>query len=325
MKTLLTILLLIGLNESSWGLCAEDNRTITELLFKGSPGTIFTCNVLTMTVPKSKDNIETNFACGGRIDGTATVEIFKIYFGKVDTNIITLKTGSYLKVGSTYLIYGYGSGRSISCGGSCDRRTKEVSGNPAVKNELQILKQFSDIFKNKSTGAFTFTNSKNGILAKGQFKNGMAINIWHHFYENGNIKSEYNLAKNIASQFSSNGFIKSKTTINKNIGIYEQFSDKVRGKIAYKSIEVDTGKEMIMENSEYYSNGNLKTLSSAAYINNKSTSTGKTGEYEEYYENGQLKLKGQYQTNKRVGLWKWYAVTGKFNTQFDYKNGSDKQ
>lgn len=324
MKTLIVILLCAGLYQSSWGLCAYDGRTLTEMLFKGNPGTIFTCHVLTMTTPKSTGHIVTS-SCGGGIDGTATVEILEFYFGKVDTNIVMLKTGSYLTVGKTYLIYGYGSGRSFGCGGSCDRWTKQVTDNPTATNELQILKQFADIFKIKSSGQFTFTNTKNVVLAKGHFKKGKAIKIWQHFYESGIIKAEYDLRKNITSQFTSNGLIKSKSTINKNVGIYEQYSDKVSGLLAYKFIEREMENEMIMEHFEYFPNGKMKLLSSAVYINNKSNSTGKTGDYKEYYENGNLKLQGQYKTNRRIGLWKWYNENGEFNAEFDYKEGTDGQ
>jgi antitoxin component YwqK of YwqJK toxin-antitoxin module len=119
--------------------------------------------------------------------------------------------------------------------------------------------------------------------------------------------------------------IKSKNTITKNTGIYENYSDKVRGLLTYKSIEKEKGKEMIMENFEYFSNGQLKIVSRTVYINNKSTSTGKTGVYKEFYENGNLKLQGQYKTDRRIGLWKWYKENGEFNTEFDYKDGTRGQ
>ena len=324
MKTLLTILLFIGLFNSSYASCASDDRTLTEMLFQDKAGTIFTCKVLTFSIPTYPDNIIVSNS-DGSIDGTATVEIVTVYFGEVDTNIVTLRAGSYLTIGMTYLIYTGGSGRFFGFGGNCDRWSKQVTVNPATTNELLILKQFSDIFKNKSSGQFTFTNSKNIVLAKGYFKNGKAIKIWQHFYDSGIIKAEFDLTKNITSQFTSNGFIKSKNTINKNIGIYEQYSDKVSGLLSYKFIEVEMKKEMIMECSEYFSNGKLKNLSSAVYINNKSTSTGKTGDYKEFFENGNMKLQGQYKTNKRIGLWKWYNENGEFNTEFDYKDGTGGQ
>ena len=327
MRTLLTILLFIILYKSSWGCCAGDDRTLTEMLFQGKAGVIFTCKVLTFSTPTYPDNIIVS-SSDGSIDGTANAEIVTVYFGKVDTNIITLRAGSYLTVGKTYLIFTGGSGRVFGFGGNCDRWSKEVTENLTTTNELQILKQFSDIFRKKSSGQFTFTNSKNIVVAQGQFKKGIAIKTWKHFYDNGIIKADFDLTKNITSQYSGNGFIKSRSTVNENIGYYEQFSDKVNGRLTftYKEVENDTG--LVMTLSEYYDNGRIKNLSSQVNINSKgggSYSTGKTGEYKEFYENGNLKLQGQFNTNKRVGLWKWYHENGEYNTEFDYKDGTGGQ
>jgi antitoxin component YwqK of YwqJK toxin-antitoxin module len=327
MKTLLTILLFIGLYKSSLGCCAGDDRTLTEMLFQGKPGTIFTCKVLTFSIPTYPDNIIVS-SSDGSIDGTATAEIVTVYFGKVDTNVVTLRAGSYLTVGMTYLIYTGGSGRVFGFGGNCDRWSKQVTDNPATTNELLILKQFAGIFKNKTAGDFTFTNSKNIVLAKGQFKKGKPIKLWQHFYDNGTIKAEFDLTRNITSQYSANGFIKSRSTVNENIGFYEQFSDKVNGKLTFTDREVKNDTGLVMTVSEYYDNGNIKNLSSQVNINSKgggSYSTGKTGEYKEYYENGNLKLLGQYRTDKRIGLWKWYHENGEFNAEFDYKDGTGGQ
>lgn len=321
MRTLLIILLFVGIHLSSWGCCAGDERTLTEMLFQGKAGTIFTCKVLTFSTPTNHGNIIVP-SSDGSIDGTATAEIVTVYFGKVDTNIITLRAGSYLTVGKTYLIYTRGSGRVFGFGGNCDRWSKEVTNNPATTSELRTLKQFSDIFRKKSSGRFTFTNSKNIVVAQGRFKKGIAIKTWKHFYNNGIIKVEFDLTKNITSQFTKNGFIKSRSTVNGNIGFYEQFSDKVNGQLTYTVREVKNDTGLVMTVSKYYDNGNMKNLSSQVviYIKGGSSSTGKTGEYKEFYENGNLKIQGQYQTNKRVGIWTWYHENGEFNTKFDYKD-----
>jgi antitoxin component YwqK of YwqJK toxin-antitoxin module len=336
MKTLITILLFIGLFKSSFGICASDNRTLTEMLFQGKSGTIFTCKVLTFSTPKevltsssptySEYSIVSN--SDGSINGTATAEIVTVYFGKVDTNIVTLRAGSYLTVGMTYLIYTGGSGNNFSFGGNCDRWTKQITDNPATINELSILKQFSRIFKNKTSGKFIFTNHKNIVIARGRFKKGKTIKIWQHYYNNGTLKAEFDLNKNITSQYSANGFIKSKSTVNNKFGFYEQFSNKVNGQLTFTDKEVKNDTGMVMTVSEYYDNGNKKNLSSQININsnsNSSYSIGKTGEYKEYYKNGNIKLQGQYNTNKRIELWKWYHENGSFNTEFDYKDGESGQ
>jgi antitoxin component YwqK of YwqJK toxin-antitoxin module len=322
MKKIFIILLFVGLFKSSFGSCAEDGRTLTEMLFQGKPGTIFTCKVLTFTLPTYPDNIIVSNS-DGSIDGKATVEIVTIYFGNIDTNIITLRAGSYLQVGKTYLIYTTGSGRVFGFGGNCDKWTKQVTDNPATINELLILKQFSDIFKNKTTGKYSFINSKGVVIAEGLYRNGEPIKVWKHYYDSGIIKAEYDLENNITSQYLPNGFIKGKTSINQKVTIDEQYSDKVNGQLKIKFIETKNDTGYIENTYEYFVNGNLHIVSSQIILNVKNgvSPAGKTGIYEEYYETGKLLLKGQYDHNRKVGIWKWYKDNGDFNTEFDYKDG----
>jgi len=327
MRTILIIFLFAGLCQSSWGSCSDENRTLTERLFQGKAGTIFTCKVLTFSTPTYPDNIIVSNS-DNSIDGTATVEIITVYFGNVDTNIVTLRAGSYMKVGMTYLIYTGGSGRVFSFGGNCDRLSKQVNDIPATTNELSILKQFSDIFKNKISGQFTFKNYKNIVIAEGQFAKGKPIKVWKHYFDNGKIKAEYNLKTNTTSQYYENGFIKNRSTTNKNVGFYEQFSEKINGQLTFTDKEVKKDTLIEMTVTEYYDNGSIKNISSQLNIIYKGgsvSSIGKTGEYKEYYENGNLKLQGQYKKDKRIGIWKWYHANGEFNTEFDYKDGTGKQ
>lgn len=327
MRTVLTILFFVGLYQSSLGCCASDDRTLTEMLFQGNPGTIFTCKVLTFSTPPTYPDQIISSSSDGSIDGTATVEIVTVYFGKVDTNVVTLRASSYLTIGNTYLIYTDGSGRIFSFGGICDRWSKQVTENPATINELSLLKQFSDIFKNKTSGQFTFSNSNNIVVANGQFMNGVAIKTWQHFYENGMIKAEFDLTKKITSQYAENGFIKSRSTVSDNIGYYEQFSDKINGQLTFTDREVQNDTSLVMTVSDFYDNGKMKNLYSQLILNGKggSYSAGKTGEYKEFYENGNLKLHGQYQNDKQIGLWKWYHENGEFNREFDYTDGTGGQ
>lgn len=322
MRKLLSILLFVLLSYSSFGSCAGDDRTLTEMLFQGKAGTIFTCEILEYPIiVKRSDDVQ---------DYTATAKIIKIYFGKVDSNIITLRVGlPYVKAGDIYLVYSSGIDNIFSFGYHyCDIRSKEVTYHSEVQNELIILQQFSDIFKQKSTGSFAFVNSNNVVLAKGQYKGGEAIGVWQHFYDNGNLKAEYDLDKNITSQYAPNGFIKGRNTINGNIGFYEHFSDSINGQLTFTGKEVKKDSVTVMTVVSYYDNGSIKEISgqiNITRINYGAFSTGKSGEYKEYYENGNLRLEGNYKTGKRIGLWKWYHENGAFYTEFDYKDGSGAQ
>lgn len=323
MRTLVITFLFLGFNNCSICSSVEDNRTLTEMLFKGNSGTIFTCKILTFSTPQYPNNMTVSNTDGG-IDGTATAEVINIYFGKIDTNIVTLRAGSYLSVGKIYLIYSSSKGRIFSLA----RGTKPVTESLEIKNELSILSKFSDIFKNKLSGKFTFVDSYNMVLAIGQFKKGIATHTWKHFYNNGIIKAEYDLKNNITSQFFTNGFLKLRITIKGNTENYEHYSGKVKGQLSYSESQVKNDTGFVMTVYVYYENGRMKNISSQIIINDQGGgcfSGGRTGDYKEYYENGNLKLSGQYQRDKRVGIWKWYYLEGKFNTEFDYKDGTRGQ
>ncbi|MFA6922914.1 MAG: hypothetical protein WC223_01550 [Bacteroidales bacterium] len=325
MRIIIIISLFIGIIKVSF--CssgAEDDRTLTELLFNGQAGTIFTCKILTMTTPpKHNDNNDSIVIIskdGGENGGTSTAKIIKVYFGVADSSVITLNTGSFLQIGKTYLIYTNGVGTTFNCW----NRTKQITDIPDSTFEVLLVKQFSDIFKNKTTGKFSFKNAKGIMIAEGKYKKGIPVGIWKHYYDNGIIKAEYDLKNDIISQYFANGFIKNKITIIKNKDIYEAFSTKVNGQLERKAIEIKNDTGMVVQYYEYYDSGNLKNVYGYIYINlGGSSCEGKTGTYEEYYENGKLKLKGQYDHKRRVGLWRWYYENGEFYAEYDYKDGAN--
>lgn len=323
MRILLNLFLLLGMGYNAFACCVGDDRTLSERLFQGDAGTIFTCKVLTFSTPTYPENVVV-YRSDGSIDGTATVELISVYFGKPDTNIVTLRAGSHLTVGNTYLIYTEGSGRVFGFGGICDRWSRQLTDSPESDHELLVLKQFSDIFKNQISGSFTFTNANQRVIARGQYKKGEASRTWQHFNEDGTLKAEFDLNKGITAQYSRNGFIKSKSTVNGDTGFYEQFSDRVNGQHTYTNREVKTDTALIMTVSEYYDNGLKKNLFSQLYHKNKG-GTEKTGEYKEFHENGELKVTGQFQNNQRVGLWQWHHEDVEFNTEFDYQDGQRAQ
>lgn len=323
MKRLLTIIFfLIGLGQVSLACCIEDDRTLTERLFQGNGGTIFTCKVLTFSTPKYPDGIQMQ-SSDGSIDGTATAEIVEVYFGKVDTTIITLRAGSYLKIGKTYLIYTSGSGRVFGFGGNCDRWTKQVADIPDSAYEVRLVKQFADIIKNKQTGNFVFKSQSGVVMATGKYKKGVAIGLWQHFNDKGIIKVSFDIKKNITSHYFSNGFIKSKQSGHDNIKIYESFIATVNGQLQRKEIDTIKSKSLTINTFfEYSTNGILKKMHGQSNLNG---SGGFVNAYEEYFDNGNLQVHGQYSNNKRVGLWKWYNQDGTFQVEYDYKIGTINQ
>jgi antitoxin component YwqK of YwqJK toxin-antitoxin module len=65
---------------------------------------------------------------------------------------------------------------------------------------------------------------------------------------------------------------------------------------------------------EYYSNGNLRRKGN--YLNGK-----RDGYWEEYWFNGNLSSKGNYKNNKSHGYWDFYHFNGDLMCIWNYKNG----
>lgn len=318
-----------------FGSCGYDGRTLTEMLFERKAGTIFTCEILTMTVPRqfisepdSNGLIREYYSSSGGIDGTATAKIIRVYFGTVDTSVITLKTASSLIIGKQYLIYTSGGGRVFPCGGNCDDRTHQLTGTPENLSELKILNQFADIYKNKRSGKYTFLSSTNKVLATGEFKKGVPIKTWKHYFTDGTLKTENDLQAKRTKIYYANGFILNDNIEYKDSSVSLSYSNVIKGQLNYRWVTFPNNKGFVSTMYEYFPNGNLKLCESTVYIEVKGggTSTdGKIGKYIEGFENGKIKVVGEMNKTKRIGLWKWYNEDGSFNAQFDYKDGTGGQ
>lgn len=280
-----------------------------------------------MTASKYESDNLVISTCGGGIDGTATAEIITVYFGKINSNIVTLNTGSLLKVGESYLIYTGGEGNTFYCGGSCDTRTHKIINSAENLSELDILNQFSEIIKNKKSGKYTFLSSTKKILATGEFKKGIPVNMWKHYYSNGILKTEQDLITKRSKFYNSNGYIIADNIQYKDSSISLSYSTTTNGEINYRWVTIPKEKGSILIMYEYYKNGNLKLYEGQNNLTsgNSTTTDGKIGKYIEGYENGKIKLTGEYKKSKRVGLWKWYNEDGSFYAEFDYKDGTAGQ
>ncbi|MBP8034420.1 MAG: hypothetical protein KAZ71_07460 [Bacteroidia bacterium] len=333
MKTKLILIILFLRQFIAVSCCAGDDRTLIELLFQGKPGTIFTCKIISMTVPKpiisspdSNGIIREEYSSMGGIDGTAIAEIIRVYFGKVDTNIVTLKTGSFLTVGKSYIIYSGIDDKVLYCGGGCDNRTHLLTGSKDEINELKIIEQFSNIYKKKKSGKFSFYSTTNKLLAEGNFKKGVPIKIWKHYHTNGNLKSELDLQTNHNKYFNGNSLIIRENITYKDSSRSITYFGNADRRISSRWVTMRNEKGNLSMKSEYYTNGNLKILEGQQSIfdtKGHESNEGKAGKYIEGYENGVIKVIGAYLKSKRIGLWKWYNEDGSFYAEYDYKDGAN--
>jgi hypothetical protein len=158
-----------------FSLCV-DNRTITEILVKGSFGNIFTGVVIS----GDTDSLGNSFSW---------IKITELFYGSVDSSVVkvyqksisTTLPGKMLWLGEEYLIYAYDKEETYSCCGKCDKWSKEINSKDELQNELKILREFSSIFNDKQSGLFEFKYANGSIAGAGNFKNGVAVGDWKHY------------------------------------------------------------------------------------------------------------------------------------------------
>lgn len=275
-----------------------DDRSLTEKLFKGNPGTVFTCKVLTFT-PQTYSAGTSLKMSDGSINARATVQIIKVYFGAIDTSVITLKANSPLSVNNSYLIYAYENGHEYSFGSECDRWSKPFSTSADFVDEVRLLEEFAVIHRNKKSGKFTFKNGNGTVLATGTYKRGVPAKTWKHYYNSGIIKAELDYQTGTTKKYSPMGSITAHNIGNKNIATYEYFG---------------SGKLKIVRSWEKVDISDMDTIVTA------------DGEdYKEYYESGVLRVEGVSVGIKRIYIWRWYNEDGTLYAEFDYKNGIGNQ
>jgi antitoxin component YwqK of YwqJK toxin-antitoxin module len=150
-------------------------------------------------------------------------------------------------------------------------------------------------------------------------------------YRNGVLIEEVDEEKVISSErleYYENGTVKSSGYYvkDKPVGIYKEYD--ITGNVTLSIIYND--KHEIVEKGivdkegfktgiweEYYSDGNLRA--SGEYKNNR-----KEGNWKFYFENGALEQDGNFSKGKYSGFWKWYYPTGEIWKEEEYYNGKEE-
>ena len=161
------------------------------------------------------------------------------------------------------------------------------------------------------------------IIAKGQFKNHKKEGVWTYYHYKSDrvnriVYYENDIQKYVIREYDTDGFVKKKWIDNKALQQYELYDYyksedslyiehtqpygwtnmnyyEYRYGTLVKSREITFDNPEVVKQTEYYTNGQRKSL--ATYIKNKTDGT-----YWQWYENGQLKLEAYYETGKREGI-----------------------
>gem|GEM_PF-2042325 len=263
----------------------------------------------------------------------------------IDSDRPPYKWGFKMAVGKTYLIYANNTDYTQKYNSVYSKELKEI---PRIKNEIEVVKKFDAIFRQKETGYFIFKDDKKNILAVGSYKSGKQSDIWRHYSEKGSLLSilgrqgsaDINLIIDELRQIRITTYKDSVVTEglnspHRNVIIKSDTStvsvscsyldDCLLTKISSYtySLKDDTTKKYQSSyeyRQEYYHMTEI--LKSNTIFRNYHVGE---GVYQEFYQSGKLKLNGLYHRDRRAGCWVWFYEDGTFWAEHDYKDGNTPQ
>ncbi len=189
----------------------------------------------------------------------------------------------------------------------------------------------------------TITEYKNDFIVSREQINriddkGLKQGIWKEFYPNNKISKEIKYKNDtivgVIKEYDIYGSLISKKRYDMEKGIFEEVKDTTNvlewreeyyenGKLKYygaynngikvglhKEYEID-GKAIIAK--EYNENGQLIAEGIIDTLDRKQS------EWKLYYETGEIKAKGRYQNNQRVGEWVYYFIKGNIEQKGSFK------
>jgi antitoxin component YwqK of YwqJK toxin-antitoxin module len=165
-------------------------------------------------------------------------------------------------------------------------KTKTVEYFRNIRNKLELVR-IENYYDNRQ------------LQSAGEIKDSLMNGEWIYYYENGQITG-----KGIYQ--SGNG---------EYLGI---FDIPQNGRIGQWMFYYENGQKKSVHNYDY--RGLL--INGATYYENGKMQSQKTSfGYTSYFENGQIKSKGNYRDEKNVGNWTFYYENGQINKELYYKEG----
>jgi len=313
---LLTAILLTSLQFLNAS-CIDDGKSWSERIFNGyGESYVFICKILEFSDAKAQ------MTSVGTMGLRAVAQIDKVFFGKIDSDIVHLAPWSHVKVGDTYLIYGGGRRNVFTFGGACDFQSKKIPDNYANMYEVKTLSEISNIINKKLSGHYVIKDDKR-VFAEGYYEKGKPVKIWKHYWDNGNIKAVYDFTNNTETQYLENGFKKSLLEKNGNEQTFSLFSMEKNGVLVSKHTIKKTEYGELVTWFEYDDNGKLKkqyTVKNFGHDKRGYAPSGEMFDYQVYYKNGKLKAKGAFFNQDSVGTWYFYSEKGKLKRKKEYKS-----
>lgn len=233
--------------------------------------------------------------------------------------------------------------------------SKQFKATPVIKNEIEILKTFNNIFNEKKSGHFIFKDDKGNLLARGNYKKGKLSGVWKNYDSKGSLVSWEDFRQDVYKSYYINGNVKEKIKKYKDSTVTEYYNNNSKSELSAKTVTIknDSGHSAIIYDYdkngsiqskhgeltveklrttakmtrynglyyEFYPNGNIKTISEYKFH----PEDYRCGIYKEYYPTGNIKLDAHIFNARRVACWTWYNKDGTFWAEWDYKDGKAPQ
>jgi hypothetical protein len=232
-KYLLSLIILYGFINNSFA-CGGYIAPFAERIANGDIGTVFLCKVLAVKLEKhpfsDDSNGVTSYYRSSYPKDTTLVEVITVYLGKIDTNIIEILEPSYYKIGGKYIIF-----RNENQGTYIYKVIEIENNNLDSSIEIQSVKRYVNILKQKLTGMFYYKTQNGNVLCEVEFIKGVPVNTWKEYNRDGWLETTYNLNSKVKLTYYESGVLQSKdSTFNKAYFSW-YYSDKKDSKLYYKS------------------------------------------------------------------------------------------
>jgi len=201
------------------------------------------------------------------------------------------------------------------------------------------LKREGNLKDREPDGLWRSWNETGQLVEEGNFKDGEYDGLWRHWYENGQFLKEVNYKdgkrNGLVKRWYEDGRIMYETEFINGTGVDKSYYEN--GQVKWESNYKDTKKISVKEWDEkgnLTKSGNLYsrdevTLSFVNLGNNtiggitvlRSDGTPVDGIVYAEYDNGQLKVEGNYKEGEQDGLYKGWYENGQLNYEANYKDG----
>jgi hypothetical protein len=248
-KYLLSLIILMGFINSNFASTEIREMPFAERIANGDIGTVFLCKVI--NVIKESDKLkeynlknesgksgyptQNHFRVSNRRNwnDSTLVELITVYLGKLDTNYFYILGTSYYKVGNKYLMF-----RNKKQGTYIYKFVEIENNNLDSSIEIQSVKRYINILKQKLTGMFYYKTQNGNVLSEVEFKKGVPVNTWKEYNRDGWLEITYNLNSKVKCTYYQSGLLQRKdSTCNKDY-FRRAYSDEKESKLYYKSEQI---------------------------------------------------------------------------------------